>query len=161
MQQRSRAGASYHIVDEPAPAGLDQVIVNPMWPLFASMFAGAWLSYPWFVLNAFALGGRRRFGDLAIALGGLLGSAALVLLTSLLASRSVLDERSLAYVKLLPIGVKLTVVYVLFMRQEQTYGLYTYFGGATRNAALIVIAGAFLRSHVLGPLEPLWQLLLG
>ena len=53
--------AVYRIIDEPAPTALERTIVNPTWPLFASMFAGSWLAFPWFVLNAFALGGRRRF----------------------------------------------------------------------------------------------------
>lgn len=150
----------YRIVDEPAPAALEQLIVNPIWPLFAAMFAGPWLAYPWFVLNAFALGGRRRFEDLAIAVLGLALSAALVLGILSLLSHSMLDEQSLAYAQLLPIGARLCVVYLLFIRQEQTFELYTHFGGRTRNALLIVVAGGLLRSQ-LPNVSPFWQMLLG
>lgn len=151
----------YRIVDEPAPAALEQLIVNPAWPLVASMFAGGWLAYPWFILNAFALGGKRRFADLGIALAGLLVSAASLLLIAWLASRLLLDERSLPYARLVPVGVRLVAFYLLFMRQEQTFGLYTYFGGKPRNALLVVVAASFLRSKLLASAPPLLQLLFG
>src|SRR5688500_16070714 len=57
--ERSRMN-SYRVVDEPHPSGLSQWAVRPLWPLFAQMLAGAWLSWPWFVLNAFALGSATR-----------------------------------------------------------------------------------------------------
>lgn len=156
-----RHPGGYRIVDEPAPAALERVIVNPVWPLLASMFAGAWLAYPWFVLNAFALGGRRRFVDLGIAVGGLLLSAASLFGVALLSSRLVLDERSLPYAQLVPVGIRLVIFYLLFMRQEQSFGLYTYFGGQPRNAMLVVFAASFLRSRLLGDASPLLQALLG
>jgi len=156
-----RQPAGYRIVDEPAPAALEQLIVNPVLPLLGSMFGGAWLAYPWFVLNAFALGGKRRFQDLGIALLGLGLSALVLLVISVLASRLVLDERSLPYAQLLPIGVRLAVFYWLFMRQEQSFALYTYFGGKSRNAMLVVVAGFFLRSKLLAAAPLVLQLLLG
>jgi len=156
-----RQPAGYRIIDEPAPAALEQFIVNPVWPLLGSMFGGAWLAYPWFVLNGFALGGKRRFQDLAIALVGVGASVASLLVISLLASRLLLDERSLPYAQLLPIGVRLAIFYWLFMRQEQSFGLYSYFGGKSRNAMLVVMAGFFLRSRVLAALPFELQLLLG
>ena len=151
----------YRIVDEPAPAALEQVIVSPMWPLFASMFAGAWIAYPWFVLNSFALGGKRRFADLGIAVGGLLLSAAALFGIDFLASTTLLDERSLPYAALVPVGMRLVIFYLLFMRQEQSFGLYTYFGGKPRNAMLVVVAASFLRSKLLAGAPPVLQLLLG
>ncbi len=156
-----RPPAGYRIVDEPAPSGLEQVIVNPVWPLLGSMFAGAWLAYPWFVLNAFALGGRRRFADLGIAALGLLVSGIALLGIGLLASRMVLDERSLPYAQLVPVGIRLVAFYLLFMRQEQTFALYSYFGGQPRNAMLIVVAASFLRSKLLGGAPIYLQLLFG
>lgn len=155
-----RQPVGYHIVDEPAPTTLEQVIVNPVWPLLASMFAGAWLAYPWFVLNAFALGGRRRFADLSIAIGGFLVSALCLFACAVLADRELLGN-ALPYTLLLPVAVRLVSFYWLFMRQEQVFGLYTYFGGKTRNAMLVVVAAAFLRSRLLGEAPPFLQHLLG
>jgi hypothetical protein len=155
------ARASYRVIDEPGPTGLEQAIVNPIWPMFATMMAGSWLGYPWYMLNSLALGGRRRFWDLGIALGGWAVSAALLFGIGALASRLLLDERNLVFALLAPIGVRMVVLYWLYLRQETTYQLYVYFGGKTRNALILVFAGAFLRGTVLGGLSPFWQTLLG
>jgi hypothetical protein len=148
--------ADYRIIDEPAPKALERIIVNPMWPLFAAMFAGSWLAFPWFVLNAFALGGRRRFADLGIALGGWLVSGLILVAIAVLASNMTLSERSLPYAWLAPVGVRLVVVYLLYLRQLPTFELYTHFGGETRNGLLVVIAGGLLRGRVLETLPDFW-----
>jgi hypothetical protein len=156
-----RQAAGYRIIDEPAPNALEQLIVNPVWPLLGSMFAGGWLAYPWFVLNAFALGGRRRFADLGIALLGLLLSALSLLGIGFLASRLWLDERSLPYVELVPVAIRLVVFYLLFMRQEPSFSLYTYFGGKPKSALLLVMAAGFLHGRILQEAPPFLRLLLG
>ena len=156
-----RQPAGYRIIDEPAPTGLEQIIVNPLWPLLGAMFGGGVLGYPWFVLNSFALGGKRRFRDLGIALGSLALSAAALVVIALLASRLVLDPRSLPYAQLAPVGIRLAAFYWLFMRQEQSYGLYTYFGGRSRNGVLVVAAGAFLGHRLLAEAPVFLRLLLG
>jgi hypothetical protein len=151
---------SYRIIDEPEPSGLEQVIVNPIWPFFAAIFAGSWLAFPWFVLNAFALGGRRRFTDLGIALGGMLLNAGVLWVIAGLLTSMTMDERSYAYVQLVPMGVRLVVLYILFQRQEQAFELFRHFGGQPKNGIFIVIAGSFLRARVLSELSPYWQILL-
>ncbi|HVJ20290.1 MAG TPA: hypothetical protein VM686_32970 [Polyangiaceae bacterium] len=151
---------SYRIVDEPGRSALEQAIVDPKWPFFASMFAGAWLAFPWFVINAFALGGARRYGDLLISGLLLAVNAALIVGTSALLSRMVLTEQSYPYVLLVPVAVRLVAFYVLYLRQAKTFELFEYFGGTPRNGLLLVIAGSFLRGRVLGELPPVFQLLL-
>jgi hypothetical protein len=151
---------AYRIIDEPAPTALERTIVNPTWPLFASMFAGSWLAFPWFVLNAFALGGRRRFADLGLALGGWLASGLILVGILQLLSDMTLTERGLPYALLAPQGVRLIVVYWLFLRQLPTFEIYTHFGGATRNGVFVVIAGALLRGSVMGALPDFWQAVL-
>src|SRR5262245_14624162 len=89
---------SYRIVDEPGRSALEQAIVDPKWPFFASMFVGGWLAFPWFVVNAFALGGARRYGDLLISLAGLAVNAALIVWSAFLLSSMVLTEQSYPYV---------------------------------------------------------------
>jgi hypothetical protein len=152
--------AAYRIIDEPAPAALERTIVNPTWPLFASMFAGSWLAFPWFVLNAFALGGRRRFADLGLALAGWLTSGLILVGILQLLSDMTLTERGLPYALLAPVGVRLVVVYWLFLRQLQTFEIYTHFGGATRSGLFVVIAGGLLRGSVMGALPDFWQAVL-
>jgi hypothetical protein len=156
-----RHPGGYRILDEPAPGGLERVVVNPIWPLLGSMFAGAWLAYPWFVLNSFALGGKRRLVDLGIALGGLLLTASILFAISSLVQGQVVKESQLPYLQLLPVGVRLVIFYLLFMRQEQSFALYTYFGGKPRNALLVVLGASFLKGRLLGDAPPLVQLLFG
>lgn len=152
--------AAYRIIDEPAPTALERTIVNPIWPLFASMFAGSWLAFPWFVVNAFALGGGRRFADLGIAIGGWLVSGLILVGILQLLSDMTLTERGLPYALLAPVGVRLVVVYWLFLRQLQTFEIYTHFGGVTRNGVFVVIAGALLRGSVMSALPEFWQAVL-
>lgn len=156
----SRA-ASYRVIDEPGPTALERIIVNPVWPLFAAMFGGSWLGYPWFVLNSMALGGRKRFVDLGIALGGWALSAAALLVIALLANRLLLDERTLVFVPLVPMAIRMVVMYWLYLRQETTYQLYLYFGGTARNALILVFVSGVLRVQVLSGLPQFWQMLLG
>jgi hypothetical protein len=153
--------ADYRILDEPSPSALEQVIVNPIWPFFASMFAGAWLAYPWFVINAFALGGRRRYADLLLAMGGLLASAALLFLIVRLGSDGTLPGNAPKYAWLVAVGLRLGVVYLLFLRQESLFSLYTHFGGRTRNAAILVMVGYLAKDKVLGALPGVLQIIFG
>lgn len=155
-----RGPAGYRIIDEPAPSRLEQLIVNPIWPLFGSMFAGAWLAYPWFVLNAFALGGRRRWGDLAIAAAGITSSVLSLVVMAVLLRRGALDQSTLPYAQLVPLGVRLSCFYWLFLRQEPVFGLFTYFGGRPRQAMIVVVAAFFIRQKLLGGVSPVLQLLL-
>lgn len=151
---------SYRIVDEPESSGLEQWVVNPIWPFFGAIFAGSWLAFPWFVFNAFALGGRRRTTDLAIAFAGLLLNAAVLWIIAGLLTSMTLDERNYAYVQLVPMGIRLVVLYVLFQRQEQVFELFRHFGGQAKNGIFVVIAGSLLRVQVLSALPPYWQMLL-
>ncbi len=70
---------AYHIPDEPRPAGLAHMTVNPFWPLLCVMFVGAGFSWAWFVLNGIAMGSPTRRRELWIAIGGLLGNAVLLI----------------------------------------------------------------------------------
>lgn len=151
---------SYRIEDEPGPSALEQAIVDPKWPLLASMFAGGWLAFPWFVVNAFALGGKRRYADLGIAVAGLILNLALILSASALLAAMVLNEQSYPYVLIVTIAVRLCAFYVLFLRQATPFELFRHFGGTPRNGMLLVVAGALLRGQVLGKLPLTLQVLL-
>jgi hypothetical protein len=151
--------AAYRIVDEPAPSPLERLTVNPFWPLLGSMLAGAWLAWPWFALNSFALGRGRRFDvDLAVLALGLSLNAALVLGIEKLLSLQLIDGAH--YFGLAPQAARLTVLYVVFMRQQRTFQLFEHFGGVGRNGLLVVILASFMRGSVLSHLPPLLRLLL-
>jgi len=140
---------SYSIIDEPEPSRLEQLVVDPKWPLFAFMFAGAWLALPWYVVNSFALGRANRVSDAAIAAGGFIVNVATGLLLAKLPADLAITERSYVYLQLLPVAIKLVTAYVLYTRQSVTFELFEYFGGKAKSGLLIVIAGSFLRAGVL------------
>jgi hypothetical protein len=151
---------SYRIIDEPGPSTLEKLATNPFWPFFAAMFAGAWLAWPWFVVNSFALGSSRRSGDLGLVALGIAINVVLVLVLGQLRVSGVLGEASFAYALLVPQAARLIVLYLLYMRQERTFQLFEHFGGVGKNGLLLVIAGGFLRNKVLASAPGLWVLLL-
>lgn len=150
----------YRIVDEPTPSPLERLTVNPFWPLLASMLAGGWLSWPWFALNSAALGRGRRFdADLAVLGLGLALNAALVLGVHQIVQSGWVAHRE--YADLLPQAARLTVLYVLFLRQQRTFQLFEHFGGVGRSGLWVVMGGSVLRGAVLTHLPPLLRMLLG
>jgi len=142
-------GDTYRILDEPAPSGLGHLIVHPMWPLLAVMFAGVWLALPWFVLNAFALGSPTRYKELGVAALGPLGLLALWFGLAVVDNASLLPKVALPYLMLLLTLWKLAVAYWLFDMQKQSFALHEYFGGRVRNGMVVVGAGFLLRGAVL------------
>ena len=143
-------GSGYRIADEPKPGALERFAVDPMWPFFAIMFGGAWLSWPWFIVNGFAVGSPTRYRELAVAIGGLALSAAA--LFGLLYARTVgwLPENSLPYLILAVVVIKLGVTYSLHVMQADTFELYKYYGGVARNGFVVLIV-AYLLSQQAGP----------
>ncbi|MFN7143175.1 MAG: hypothetical protein ACK4YP_05320 [Myxococcota bacterium] len=141
----------YRLPDEPRPGALANVVVHPMWPLLAVMFAGPWLSWPWFVLNAWALGSPTRVRETLYALGGFLGSAALL---GAIVVAVVTIDRGEDIVPYLMIGVtvwKLAVSYVLSELQGRGFELYTWYGGVARNGFFVaVLGGMLLRPTIAG-----------
>ena len=58
---------SYTIPDEPRPSPWNHLVVRPNAPLLASMLCGAWLAWPWFVVNAIAMGALIGIGECQLA----------------------------------------------------------------------------------------------
>ena len=147
---------AYRIQDEPSPGGAAHLAVNPVWPLLAVMFGGAGLSWPWFMLNGFALGSPTRRQELAWAIGGLVGSLLLVQGIDYLGSAGVIGQRGAPYAWLGLIVWKLAVSYWLYMLQARSFHLYEHFGGQVRNGALILILGYILTRQLLSMLPAWW-----
>ena len=149
--------------------------VRPSVVLAATVFAGVWLGWPWFVFNAFALGledKRRLAKRLAV---GLAGATALAFVVVALPEPGdmapslvglVMDEPRpftwIPYVIITLIGWKSTTAYLLFEDQRRSAEVYEYYGGTLRNGLPLVAAGAFLRSWILIELLPVgwWTLVL-
>lgn len=151
---------SYRVLDEPNPGGFSHLAVNPLWPLLAVMLGGVWLSWPWFVLNAFAVGSPTRSRELGLALGGLVGTAGLLVLLGWLRYQDLLGDVGFSYAVVGLVVWKLLVSYWLYVLQARTFGLYEYFGGTVRNGALVVVLAFFLRPRVLAGLPGFLQVIL-
>jgi hypothetical protein len=153
---------TYRIQDEPSPSALSHVVVNPVWPLLASMLAGAWLALPWFALNSFALGSATRRREWVLVAVALPVTFLLLVVKAVLYRQGVVPEGALPY---LDVGLtvwKLTVAYLLFTLQQRSFALHEYYGGTVRNGMFVLLAGAFFGRRAVGELlgQGLWALLL-
>jgi hypothetical protein len=144
------AQAAYKLPDEPSPGILQNLVVNPLWPLLAIMFVGAWLALPWFVFNAFAIGSPTRIKELFITVAGWLGIFLLAVVVMKCFEVLALADSKLKYGLQFVVIAKLGVAYWLYFLQSRTFEIYEHFNGRVRNGLLVVIAAAiFLRKDVL------------
>jgi hypothetical protein len=152
--------ASYHIADEPRPGRLQAVAVNPFWPLLGLMLGGAWLAWPWFVLNSFAVGSPTRRRELALVAAALVGSLVLAAGLVVLANAQILQGTALKLAVVSLQLLKLGVAYLLYAAQARGFGLYEYYGGAVQNGAVGAVAGLLLDPYVTRAMSPwIWFML--
>ncbi len=149
LGRRGGDGGGYRIADEPRAGGLVQLTVNPLWPLFAVMFGGAWLSWPWFVVNGWAMGSPTRVRETLFVVAAWVGSV--LLLVALLVAGASLPEGGFKYLFLLHILYKLGVTYRLYVWQMRPFQLHQYYDGPVRNGVFMVIAGYLLGERLLLP----------
>ena len=140
--------SGYRILDEPSPGALARFLVNPFWPLLSLMLGGAWIAWPWFAFNAFALGSATRRRELALIGGALVSSALVYFLAEPLALSSGLGERIYPYLRIVLYVAKVAFAYFLHVRQAYSLGLYEHFHGAPKNGAIVAIAAAFVDNQV-------------
>lgn len=131
----------YRLPDEPKASGLSRWAVQPFWPLLGMMVGGAWLAWPWYVLNGFAMGSPTRRRELLLVVAGLaviplpVSGAGLLLLAGW-------DRDWVVQITgLLVILWKLGISYWLYALQSRTFELYRYYGGAVANGGLPLIIG--------------------
>jgi hypothetical protein len=144
----------YRLADDPVPSRLSDAAVNPMFPMLAMMFAGAWLAWPWFALNAAALGSPTVTREQRLAALGVLGSLALGLVVWFCwppeTLHEALGERGFRFSLLVLDTWKLGIAYALYALQSRTFAVYEYYGGSVRNGAWVLAAAStFLGDRVL------------
>jgi hypothetical protein len=152
---------SYRIADEPVPSRFSHLAVHPLWPLLAMMLAGAWLSWPWYAVNGFALGSPTRRRELVVALGGFLAVFATLWGLGTAIEMGWLGELSRRYAPIPLSVVKLGISYWLFVAQARSFQLYEHFGGVVRNGLLLTLAGTFLRPQIFQLLPEWLQAIVG
>ncbi|MEM8964484.1 MAG: hypothetical protein AAGD38_23560 [Acidobacteriota bacterium] len=152
---------TYTILDEPSTGGkLGDFAVRPLWPLLAVMFGGAWLSWPWFAFNAWAVGSPTRRRETALAAAGFVGAATLFLVLAVMNGNGLIPEGLLPYLGLVLTVWKLFISYRLYLLQARSFYLYEYFGGAVRSGLFVVLIGGFARIQVLSAVPVFWQAVL-
>jgi hypothetical protein len=153
---------SYEIADEPTPSEtFGNLVYQPTAPLIAAMMCGAWLAWPWFALNSFALGSptrRRELQLVGLAFGGTL---ALGFLVYTLVDAGVIESGVTLQIALLAITCwKLGMAYTISTVQARTFHVYTYYGGAVQNAAYVIVVGMQIRGFVVDASEnPIWRII--
>jgi hypothetical protein len=154
---------SYEIADEPTPAtGWDNLVFQPSAPLLGIMWCGAWLAWPWFIVNSIAMGSptlRREVQLCAIGLGGTL---VLALMVFGLVDAGIIESKLALQIALLGVvAFKLALAYTVSTIQSRTFHVYQYYGGTAQKAMYVLIAGSYLRDLVLGlSSHPVWQVVL-
>jgi hypothetical protein len=144
----SGVAATYRIEDEPHPGTLSHLAVRPLWPLFAFMFGGAWISWPWFAWNGWIVGSPTRRREIAWLAGGAAGLLALGLAAVVLVSRKVIGDEALPYVRLVFLLWKLGVSYAVFSLQSRTFQIYEHYGGAVKSGLIAVFLAYWSRSWI-------------
>jgi hypothetical protein len=141
----------YTIPDEPAKTNLGHLVVRPGAPLLAAMLCGAWLAWPWFVFNAFAMGSPTRRKELAMCLAAVAGTAALGMIALALIDAGIIESKTEIRLAALVISTwKLGMAYWVMIVQSRTFNVYTYYGGRVRSGYYVLAAGYWIRPLLLG-----------
>jgi hypothetical protein len=154
---------SYEIADEPTPAaGWENLVFQPSAPLLGIMWCGAWLAWPWFIVNAIAMGSPTLRREIKLCAIGLLGTLALALAVFGLVDAGVIESKVTLQIALLGVvAFKLAMAYAVSKIQARTFHVYTYYGGTAQKALYVLIAGSYLRDLVLGvSSHPVWRVVL-
>jgi hypothetical protein len=137
---------AYRIVDEPRGSRLAHLATKPYFPLLALVLGGPWISWPWFAVNAAALGGLTRRREMLLVAAGFAGSAAIVGAIWALYDVSLLTPRSQPYAFLVLTLWKLGVSYWLYELQERAAELRQHYAGKLANGMGLVVVALIARS---------------
>jgi len=138
------AAARYRIPDEPRPSAQENLIVDPLWPLFAQMLVGTWLALPWFVFNGYAMGSPTLRREGLLAGTSLAGSGLLLWMIVRAAMAGWFDRVDPEYAKLSIFVLKLGCAYALYQLQARPFQLWQHFGGRAKNGLPLLIGAMFL-----------------
>lgn len=152
---------TYQIADEPTDSSLRDYVVRPHVPLLAAILCGAWLAWPWFAFNAYAMGSPTRRKELALVAGAFAATFALAVGMLVLFHYGLLPSGVPTRLALLAITTfKMGVSYYLSTVQDRTFHVYEYYGGEVRDARRIISAGWFASGLVIGLSDhPLWWII--
>ncbi len=156
------SASNYRIVDEPAPGGLARFVVDPFWPLLATMMASSLLGYAWLIFNSFAVGSPTRGREIAYCVAGVVGAVIVLVGGGIAYENGWITETQVRYLALPVIACKLLAAYLVCFSQQRALELFEYFGGEKQNGVVGLIIAIVIVRVVLGPLlaKSSWALLL-
>lgn len=156
--------STYRIVDEPTPGPAAQFVAAPMFPLLALMLGGAWLAWPWYIVNGWAMGSATRVRETVLVLGTTVCTAALAFIILGLEADKILTGVGIQLAVLLLTVLKLATAYWLHTLQAVGHQLFLYVRGGedtgNGNAWGMVLLGMFARGWVLKQLPDLLAMVL-
>lgn len=142
------ASATYSLVDEPHPGRLAPLAADPVWPLLAFMFGGAWLGWIWFGVNGSALGSPTRRRQWLLIVAGIAGTLVIGLAGGFAIANKLLG-RELSWIVLAAVTLwKTAVSYGVYALQREGAGLLSGSGHRLRNGVLVVVLGFLARPAV-------------
>ncbi len=135
----------YSIIDEPRPGPFARVVVNPLWPLVATMLAGPLYGWGWALFNGFALGSASRWRELTFVGLGVLATVGALLLLGTLKEAGTLTDGAMPYVRVALKALWLTVAYAIYQRQADSFEIHETYGGTSANGPLgLLLVGLVL-----------------
>jgi hypothetical protein len=151
---------SYQIADEPAAnEGRGNFIFRPSAPLLAAMLCGSWLAFPWFAVNALALGGPTARREVRLAVLAVGGKILFAFAIYSLVDAGVIESRLALRLALLALtSFKIGFAYVLSTIQARTFNVYEYYGGTVQKTMYVIVAGRYLTPLIFGiSASPIWH----
>lgn len=156
----SSTRTGYRILDEPLPGRLAHLSADPFWVVLGLMLGGGLIGWPWFVVNALAIGSatkRREIGLCALSLALLAGY---VLLLELGYDAHWFGERAVRYLLIGLPAIKMGLGFIIYRMQARSFALYSYFGGHVNRRAGLLVLLAFAAPFGMGHHGALWKLVL-
>jgi hypothetical protein len=125
------------------------------------MLCGVWMAWPWFVINAWALGSPTRRREAALPIAGIFGALVLVVVIVFLERSGSVPAWAVPYLLMLITGFKLGIGYWIYLLQARTFGVWEFYGGTVnRFLPMLIFVGLRMRESVLEGLSGAWILVL-
>ena len=153
---------TYQVPDEPRASRFNHLAVSPNAPLLAAMLCGGWIAWPWFAFNAVAIGSPTRTREWKLCAIAFAGTIALAAVISVALSAGWLESITAIRLAVLAVATwKLSMAWFVSHVQSRTFEVYRYYGGVVRSAGVVLIAGYYLRSMLIGSTDdPFWIIIL-
>jgi hypothetical protein len=150
----------YRILDEPLPGQLARFSTDPFWVVLALMLCGGMIGWPWFIVNALAIGSATKVREISLCVLSVALLAGYVLLLDFGYDAHWFGDRAVPYLLIGVPALKMSIGFIVYRIQARSFALYTYFGGSvTRRAGFLVLL-AFAGRFSMDTHASLWKLVL-